>query len=178
MTSYLVVASLLAISDVVIPCWWSKLHKSFLLVRVYQSSQINTVINTEIKKQEAHGPHHPPEKIIQINKHICLKPTLIWKVENYHLLFYNQMVLICKTLSSFHLRMLYAKFGWNWPNGSLDFVNVFYVFGHEIYNLGRPFLGHHYNILTSLSKTCSRIWIDPSLVIITIYLVCLNHALE
>ena len=54
-------------------------------MRVYQSSQINTVINTEIKKQEAHGPHHPPMKIIQINKHICLKPTLIGKVAKWSL---------------------------------------------------------------------------------------------
>ena len=30
------------------------------------------------------------------------------------------MVLFCKTLSPFHLRMLYAKFGWNWPNGSAE----------------------------------------------------------
>ena len=28
------------------------------------------------------------------------------------------MVLICKTVSPLHPSMLYAKFGFNWPNGS------------------------------------------------------------
>ena len=38
------------------------------------------------------------------------------------------MVLICKTLSPFHLRMLDAKFGWNWPNGST--AEDIFRFGH------------------------------------------------
>ena len=78
--------------------------------------------------------------------------------------------------------------------------------GHEIYNFGRPFLGHH-NYILNLSMlcleiekkifkeimhvhydllTCTRtpalefmkftILVDPSLVIITIRLVCMDHA--
>ena len=40
---------------------------------------------------------------------------------------------ICKTLSHLHPRMHYAKFGWNWPNGSggedfYIFVNIFSLF--------------------------------------------------
>ena len=38
--------------------------------------------------------------------------------ENQSSLFHNNMVLICKNLSPLHLRMLYVKFGWTWPNGS------------------------------------------------------------
>ena len=76
--------------------------------------------------------------------------------------------------------------------------------GHESYNFGRPFLGHHYYIL-SLSDICIgvekkifkeimhfhhmtymatvtglkfTILVDPSMVIITIHLVCLNHTPE
>ena len=83
--------------------------------------------------------------------------------------------------------------------------------GHEIYNFGRPFLGHHYYIL-GLSDLCLEvekkifkeimhsnymtymstplhknpypgvmkftIMVDPSLVIITTYLVCLTCAWE
>ena len=83
-----------------------------------------------------------------------------------------------------------------------------YPGGHEIYNLGRPFLVHHYYIL-SLSDLCLGVkkkifkgimhfhsltymvtpqhknpcpggffLIDPSLVIIAIYLVCLIYAWE
>ena len=81
---------------------------------------------------------------------------------------------------------------------------------HEIYNFGRPFLGHDYYIL-SLSDLCLGVkkifkgtmhfhfmtyiatpqhknpcpggheiynFVDPSLVMITIHLVCLNHAPE
>ena len=79
--------------------------------------------------------------------------------------------------------------------------------GHEIYNFGRPFLGHHYYILSlsDLSLGVEKkifkeithfIWprpstrtpapgvmkftilVDPSLVIITTYLVCLINAWE
>ena len=44
---------------------------------------------------------------------------------------------ICKTLSPLHPRMLYAKFGWNWPNGSGEedfyiFVNVFSLFCNNL----------------------------------------------
>ena len=84
--------------------------------------------------------------------------------------------------------------------------------GHEIYNFGRPFLGHHYYV-RSLSDLCLgvkkrifkgimhfhymtymatpqpknpcprglkfTIWVDPSLVIITIiHLFCLKYALD
>ena len=43
------------------------------------------------------------------------------------------MVSICKILSPFHQKMLFAKFGWNRPNGSAErrffnFVNVFSLF--------------------------------------------------
>ena len=81
--------------------------------------------------------------------------------------------------------------------------------GHEIYNFGRPFLGHHYYILglsdlclgvetkifkeimyfhyiTIWPRPCTRtpapgvmkftILVDPSFVIITIHLVCMDHA--
>ena len=67
--------------------------------------------------------------------HIAHRRNICWKLWLYHnvgeekanhLLFYNSMVLVCKFLNPFHPRMLYAKFGWNWPNG-LDFVNVFLV---------------------------------------------------
>ena len=43
---------------------------------------------------------------------------LIWRGENLSSPFYTQMVLICKTVSPLHQSMLYAKFGFNWPNGS------------------------------------------------------------
>ena len=83
--------------------------------------------------------------------------------------------------------------------------------GHEIYNFGRPFLGHHYYIL-GLSDLCLEverkilkeiiyfhymtymatllfknpapgvmkltILVDPSLITITTYLVCLIYAWE
>ena len=34
---------------------------------------------------------------------------------------------IWKILNSHHPRMLCAKFGWNWPCGSGDFINVFFL---------------------------------------------------
>ena len=49
---------------------------------------------------------------------------------NYNHLFLNVMVLICKTLSPFYLRMLYAKFGLNWPISSGE---EFFIFCHYIY---------------------------------------------
>ena len=71
--------------------------------------------------------------------------------------------------------------------------------GHEIYSFGRPFLGHHYYIINAWDfrrywKKCIftkwhmatrtpgfikfTMWIDPSLVLITIYLDCLIRAPE
>ena len=41
------------------------------------------------------------------------------------------MVLFCKSLSPFHLRMLYDKFGWNWPNVSAEedfYISSMYFF--------------------------------------------------
>ena len=35
-------------------------------------------------------------------------------------LYENWMVLICKASSPIHPKMLCAKFGWNWPNGSRE----------------------------------------------------------
>ena len=73
--------------------------------------------------QEAHGPHPFPEKQFQSNKHIfaklCLYHNFDWE-NKYYLLIENWMHLICKTLNPLYPRMLCAKFGWNWPSGSVE----------------------------------------------------------
>ena len=60
----------------------------------------------------------------KINQHIWAKLWLYSNVEYrrkkaiLYLLFENWMVVICKTLNPLNSRMLWVKFGWNWPSGS------------------------------------------------------------
>ena len=47
-------------------------------------------------------------------------------IRDHYLFFVNWVILIRKNLSLLHWRMLYAKFGWNWPNGSGEFLKNFH----------------------------------------------------
>ena len=46
------------------------------------------------------------------------------------IIFFHKLVLICKTLSPFYLRMLYAKFGLNWP---ISFGKIFFLYISSLY---------------------------------------------
>ena len=48
------------------------------------------------------------------------------------------MVLICKTLSSFYLRMFYAKFGLNWPISFEEEFLYIYIFRQYIFVIISP----------------------------------------
>ena len=48
--------------------------------------------------------------------------------KTHYLLYENWMFFIWAHLNPFHLKMHYAKFGWNWLCGFLNFVNVFTLF--------------------------------------------------
>ena len=105
-------------------------------------------------KQEAHGPHRSPEKPVQINlfntfersyDYIYYKigPIVQEKIFKFRECTFAILLLssnekrfglsIWTNLNPVYQRMLFAKFGWNWPNGSRgeDFLKLsmyFYYF--------------------------------------------------
>ena len=72
-------------------------------------------------KQDDHGPHRSPEKKFR-SRNIFAYHNIDYVKKNYYLLFENYMALVMwkKPLSPHHPRMLCAKFGWNWSNGSVE----------------------------------------------------------
>ena len=106
-------------------------------------------------KQEAHGPNaHLRNQFQSINtfaQSYNYIITLILRGRNDHLLFDNWIVLICKTLSPLHQRMLCAKVGWNWPSWFwrfLNFVNLYFRHFEIISTWKRPW--------QSFEQTCIR----------------------
>ena len=71
-------------------------------------------------KQEAHGSNahlrNQFQSISTFAQSYNYIIMLILRGRNDHILFDNWIVLICKTLSPLHQRMLCAKVGWNWPS--------------------------------------------------------------
>ena len=51
---------------------------------------------------------------------------------HFYFPFKRAELFIWTILNPLHLRMLYAKFGWNWPHGSFKFVNVFSHFRNDL----------------------------------------------
>ena len=100
-------------------------------------------------------------KPVQNNKHFWAK---LWLYQMERKLFENWMVLICKTWSPLHLRILYAKFGWNWPNGSGEeefyiFVNVFSLFCNNL-PLQKGGALHLYKLESpSLKDALCQVWL-------------------
>ena len=91
--------------------------------------------------QEAHGSHRSPEKPLQINEYIWAK---LWLYIYYKIGSVVQEEMIFKfrectfailllspnekwcglsiwtNLNPLYPRLLFAKFGWNWPSGSIE----------------------------------------------------------
>ena len=57
------------------------------------------------------------------------------------------MVLICKTFSTLHPRMLYARFGWNWPSCSDKDVKISSMYLLSPLGKGGPFIWRNVNPL-------------------------------
>ena len=88
---------------------------------------------------------------------------MIWKGKKDHLPFDKWMVLIVKTFSPFHQRMLCAKFRWHWLDGSgkeyFISINAFLLFSNRV-----PFVkgvALHLNKFESPSSTdaMGHVWL-------------------
>ena len=79
-----------------------------ILFMLYNSKKI--ILKT-FRQQEAQRPHPSPEKLVHLNKHIWSK---LWLYQ----------------------RMLCAKLGWNWPNGSEEEDFYTWLFCHY-FSLGK-----------------------------------------
>ena len=97
----------------------------------------NAYMYVSICKQEPMGHiAHQRNRFKSINTFVE-SYELIRRGENQSFPFCNLKVLICKTLSPFHQKMLCAKFawkrpnGWNWPSGSWEEMKMWKVYGQQ-----------------------------------------------
>ena len=78
-------------------------------------------------KQETHGPHRSPVEEMKFAKWFWRRFSNILNIILlfcYYLPLEKGVALLWTNLNPLHPRMLYAKFGWNWPSDSGEDENV------------------------------------------------------
>ena len=118
-------------------------------------------------KTRGHGPHHSPEKTVQINiKHIRLHYSVDYEKKKPIIFFLRiEWFLVRTNLNPLYPRLLSAKFGWYWPIGSGDrrrfsnFVKLFSLFWNYL-----PMVKGFGLLIEQIWIPTTQGWFVPSLV--------------